>query len=78
MVERPTELAWTAKTMGSRPSRSTACAQATSIPAQAMVWTEQCWSGLLTCLLRRPCTKTLQAAINSGLARMQPERPVTA
>ena len=71
MVERPTELAWTAETMGSRPSRSTACAQATSIPAP-LVWTEECWSGLLTRLLRRPCTKTLQAAIDSGVAAGRP------
>jgi hypothetical protein len=42
-----------------------------------MVRTEETWSGLLARLLRRPFTKILRAAIDGGLARMQPERRVT-
>jgi hypothetical protein len=42
-------------------------------PGHTIVWLEESWDGLLARVLRRPFTKTLQTAIDSGLGRLKAE-----
>ncbi len=73
VVERPTELSWTGKTMGIPAIHVYRLRPSHQQPGHTVVRTEESWSGLLSRLLRRPFTKTLQTAIDTGLARLKVE-----
>jgi hypothetical protein len=71
VVERPTELSWTGRTMGIRAIHVYRLGPSDQDPAHTVVWLEESWDGLLARLLRRPFTRTLQTAIDTGLARLK-------
>lgn len=73
VVERPTELSWTGKTMGIPAIHVYRLRPSDQQPRHTIVRTEESWSGLLSRLLRRPFTRTLQTAIDTGLARLKAE-----
>jgi len=73
VVERPTELSWTGKTMGIPAIHVYRLRASDQRPGHTVVQTEESWGGLLARLLRRPFTRTLQTAIDTGLARLKAE-----
>jgi Polyketide cyclase / dehydrase and lipid transport len=72
VVERPTELSWTGKTMGIPAIHVYRLRPSDQHPGHTVVRLEESWDGLLARRLRRPFTRTLQTAIDSGLARLRP------
>jgi hypothetical protein len=72
VVQRPTELSWTGRTMGI-PAIHVYRLRPGDEPGHTVVWLEESWNGLLARLLRRPFTRTLQTAIDTGLARLKAE-----
>jgi hypothetical protein len=72
VVDEPTELAWTGRTMGIRPSPSTGCAPAASIPSTPSPRPRSPGGGLLARRLRKRFTTTLKTAIDSGLTGSRP------
>ena len=73
VVERPTELAWTGKTMGIPAIHVYRLRPDARHPGHTVVRTEESWDGLLARLLRRRFTTTLRTAIDTGLARLKAE-----
>ena len=73
VVERPTELAWTGKTMGIPAIHVYRLRPDAQHPGHTVVRTEESWDGLLARLLRRRFTTTLRTAIDTGLARLKAE-----
>jgi hypothetical protein len=73
VVERPTELSWTGKTMGIPAIHVYRLRPSDQRPGHTVVRLEESWSGLLVRLLRRPFTRILQTAIDTGLARLKAE-----
>jgi hypothetical protein len=73
VVQRPTELSWTGKTMGIPAIHVYRLRPSEQQPGDTVVRLEESWSGLLARLLRRPFAKTLQTAIDTGLARLKTE-----
>ena len=73
VVERLTELSWTGKTMGIPAIHVYRLRPSDQHPGHTVVRLEESWDGLLARRLRRPFTRTLQTAIDSGLARLKAE-----
>jgi hypothetical protein len=73
LVDRPTELSWTGKTLGIPAIHVYRLRPSDPRPGHTVVWTEESWSGLLARLLRRRFTTTLKTAIDTGLARLKAE-----
>jgi hypothetical protein len=73
VVERPTELSWTGRTMGIPAIHVYRLRASDQQPGHTVVRLEESWDGLLARLLRRPFTRTLQSAIDTGLARLKAE-----
>jgi hypothetical protein len=73
VVQRPTELSWTGKTMGIPAIHVYQLRASDQQPGHSTVRLEESWSGLLARLFRRPFTRTLQRAIDTGLARLKAE-----
>ncbi len=73
VVERPTELSWTGKTMGIPAIHVYRLRGSDQHPGHTVVRLEESWDGLLARLLRRPFTRTLQTAIDTGLAHLKTE-----
>ena len=73
LVDRPTELAWTGKTLGIPAIHVYRLRPSDPRLGHTVVWTEESWSGLLARLLRRRFTTTLKTAIDTGLARLKAE-----
>jgi hypothetical protein len=73
LVDRPTELAWTGKTLGIPAIHVYRLRPSDQRLGHTVVWTEESWSGLLARLLRRRFTTTLKTAIDTGLARLKAE-----
>jgi hypothetical protein len=73
VVQRPTELSWTGRTMGIGAIHVYQLRTSDQQPDHTTVRLEESWSGLLARLLRRPFTRTLQTAIDTGLARLKAE-----
>ena len=73
VVEQPTELSWTGRTMGIPAIHVYQLRVSDQQPGHTLVWLEESWSGLLARQFRRPFTKTLQTAIDTGLARLKAE-----
>jgi hypothetical protein len=73
VVERPAELAWTGRTMGIPAVHVYRLHASDQRPGHTVVRTEESWGGLLPRLFRRWSTRTLQTAIDTGLARLKAE-----
>ena len=73
LVDRPTELAWTGKTLGIPAIHVYRLRPSDQRPGHTVVWTEESWSGLLARLQRRRFTTTLKPAIDPGPARLKAE-----
>jgi hypothetical protein len=73
VVERPTELSWTGRTMGIPAIHVYRLRPSAQRPGHTAVALEESWSGVLSRLLRRPLTGTLQTAINTGLTHLKAE-----
>jgi Polyketide cyclase / dehydrase and lipid transport/Phospholipase_D-nuclease N-terminal len=73
VVQRPTELSWTGKTMGIPAIHVYRLRASDQQPGHSVVRLEESWDGPLARLLRRPFTRTLQTAIDTGLARLKTE-----
>jgi hypothetical protein len=73
VVERPTELSWTGRTMGIPAIHVYRLRPSLERPGHTAVVLEESWGGVLSRLLRRPLTGTLQTAINTGLAHLKTE-----
>jgi hypothetical protein len=73
VVERPAELSWTGKTIGIPAIHVYRLRPSDQHPGHSVVRLEESWDGLLARLLRRPFTRTLQTAIDTGLARLKSE-----
>ena len=72
VVEQPTELTWTGKTLGI-PAIHVYRLRPSEHPGHTILSTEESWSGLLARLLRRRFTTTLKNAIDTGLGRLKAE-----
>jgi hypothetical protein len=66
LVDRPTELAWTGKTLGIPAIHVYRLRPSDQRLGHTVVWTEESWSGLLARLLRRRFTTTLKTAIDTA------------
>lgn len=73
VVEEPTELTWTGKTMGIPAVHVYRLRQSEQRRGHTVVSTEESRGGLLARLLRTRFTKTLKTAIDTGLARLKAE-----
>jgi hypothetical protein len=73
VVEQPTELTWTGRTMGIPAIHVYRLRPSAEHPGHTIVSTEESWGGLLARLLRRRFTMTLKTAIDTGLARLKAE-----
>jgi hypothetical protein len=73
VVEQPTELTWTGKTMGIPAIHVYRLRPIPQHPGHTIVSTEESWGGLLARLLRKRFTTTLKTAIDTGLARLKAE-----
>ncbi len=73
VVERPAELSWTGRTMGIPAIHVYLLRASDQQPGHTTVRLEESWSGLLARLFRRPLTRTLQGAIDTGLTRLKAE-----
>lgn len=73
VVDEPTELTWTGKTMGIPAVHGYRLGPSERRPGHTVVSTEESWGGLLARLLRTRFTKTLKTAIDTGLARLKAE-----
>jgi hypothetical protein len=73
VVERPTELSWTGKTMGIPAIHVYRLRPDAERPGRTVVRTEESWDGLLARLLRQRLTRTLRTAVDAGLARLKAE-----
>jgi uncharacterized protein YndB with AHSA1/START domain len=69
-VEPPHLIAWTGKTLGINAAH---VYRLEPRGDSTIVRSEESWDGLLVRLLRRPMTKTLQKAIESGLEHLKTE-----
>lgn len=72
VVERPTELSWIGRTMGIPAIHVYRLGPSEQDPGHTVVRLEESWDGLLARLLRRPFTRTLQTAVDTGLAASRP------
>jgi len=73
VVDEPTELTWTGKTMGIPAVHVYRLRPSEQRPGHTVVSTEESWGGLLARLLRKRFAKTLETAIDTGLARLKAE-----
>jgi hypothetical protein len=73
VVEEPTELTWTGKTMGISAVHVYRLHPSAQHPGHTVVSTEESWGTLLARLLRKRFAKTLKTAIDTGLARLKAE-----
>jgi hypothetical protein len=73
VVEPPTELTWTGKTMSIPAVHVYRIRPSTQHPGHTVVSTEESWGGLLARLLRKRFTAMLNTAIDTGLARLKAE-----
>jgi hypothetical protein len=73
VVEEPTELTWTGKTMGIPAVHVYRLRPSEQRSGHTVVSTEESWGGLLARLLRKRFAKTLKTAIDTGLARLKAE-----
>jgi carbon monoxide dehydrogenase subunit G len=73
VVERPAELSWTGRTMGIPAIHVYRLRASDQRPGHTVVELEESWDGPLARLGRRPFTRTLQTAIDTGLARLKAE-----
>ena len=73
VVEEPTELTWTGKTMGIPAVHVYRLCPSEQRSGHTVVATQESWGGLLARLLRKRFTATLKIAIDTGLARLKAE-----
>lgn len=73
VVEEPTELTWTGRTMGIPAVHVYRLRPSERHPGHTIVTTEESWGGLLARLLRKRFATTLKTAIDTGLARLKAE-----
>jgi hypothetical protein len=73
VVDEPTELTWTGKTLGIPAIHVYRLRPSERHPGHTVVSTEESWAGLLARLLRKRFTTTLKTAIDTGLARLKAE-----
>jgi hypothetical protein len=71
VVDRPTELAWTGRTMGIPAVHGYRLRPSEQPPGHTIVSTEESRGGLLARLLRKRFTTTLKTAIDAGLTRLK-------
>jgi hypothetical protein len=73
VVDRPTELTWTGRTMGIPAIHVYRLRPSEQHSGHTIVSTEESWGGLLARLLRQRFTTTLKTAIDTGLDRLKAE-----
>ena len=73
VVQQPTELAWTGKTMGIPAVQVYRLRPSEQPPGHTIVSAEESRGGLLARLLRKRFTTTLKTAIDAGLTRLKAE-----
>jgi uncharacterized protein YndB with AHSA1/START domain len=73
VVDEPTELTWTGRTMGIPAVHVYRLGLSEQPPGHTVVSTEESWGELLARLLRKRFTTTLKTAIDSGLTRLKAE-----
>jgi hypothetical protein len=73
VVDEPTELTWTGKTMGIPAVHVYRLRPSEQRPGHTIVATQESWGGLLARLLHKRFTTTLKTAIDTGLARLKAE-----
>jgi hypothetical protein len=73
VVDEPTELAWTGRTMGIPAVHGHRLRPSEQPPGHTIVSTEESWGGLLARLLRKRFTTTLKTATDTGLTRRKAE-----
>jgi Polyketide cyclase / dehydrase and lipid transport/Phospholipase_D-nuclease N-terminal len=73
VVDQPTELSWTGRTMGIPAIHVYRLRGSDQHPGHTVVRLEESWDGRLARLLRRPFARTLQTAIDTGLVRLKAE-----